>query len=283
MDRMACVDLPAFPLQLLLRRHPDWREHPVAVVDCDKPQGKILWVNERARAQRILPGMRYAAALSLAARLRAAGGAAEGDRRRRSPRWSSGCGASRRRSSLRRRARRLLARRLGAGAAPRFPAQLGRPGPRRPGAGRLPRHRGGRLHPLRHLRRWPGPSAACSSCETPADERAAARRVPLDRLAIAARRRAMRWRKLGVTTRRPVRRSCPPRASSKRFGPEVLPPAPARRRRAARAAAARHDRAARDAAPGPGPPRDRRAAPDGGDRAVAPPAARDAGRAGRVP
>jgi len=69
---MACVDLPAFPLQLLLRRNPDWRTHPVAVVDDDRPQGKVLWVNERARAARVLPGMRYAAALSLAAGLRAA-------------------------------------------------------------------------------------------------------------------------------------------------------------------------------------------------------------------
>lgn len=72
MDRTACVDLPAFPLQLLLRRHPAWRRHPAAVVDEDRPQGKILWVNERARARRILPGMRYAAGLSLAGGLRAA-------------------------------------------------------------------------------------------------------------------------------------------------------------------------------------------------------------------
>jgi protein ImuB len=69
---MACIDLPFFPLQLLLRKHLDWRSQPVAVVDCDKPQGKILWVNERARSFRILPGMRYAAALSLAGKLRAA-------------------------------------------------------------------------------------------------------------------------------------------------------------------------------------------------------------------
>jgi len=71
-DRTACVDLPAFPLQLLLERCPEWRDRPVAVVDQDRPQGKILWVNERARAFRILPGMRYAAALSLAGDLRAA-------------------------------------------------------------------------------------------------------------------------------------------------------------------------------------------------------------------
>jgi protein ImuB len=65
MGRMACIDLPALPLQLLLRRHPDWRGLPAAVVDQDKPQGELLWVNERARARRILPGMRYAAALTL--------------------------------------------------------------------------------------------------------------------------------------------------------------------------------------------------------------------------
>lgn len=72
MDRMACVDLPEFPLQLLLKRHPEWREHPAAVVDSDRPQGTLLWVNERARVARIRPGMRYAAALSLARGLRAA-------------------------------------------------------------------------------------------------------------------------------------------------------------------------------------------------------------------
>ena len=71
MDRMACVELPAFPLQLLLKRHPDWAGRPVAVVDRDKPQGTILWVNEHARACRIRTGMRYGAGLSLARTLHA--------------------------------------------------------------------------------------------------------------------------------------------------------------------------------------------------------------------
>jgi protein ImuB len=71
MDRMACVDLPAFPLQLLLKRQPDWRELPAVVVESDKPQGIVLWVNEQARSRRILSGMRYAAALTLCAELRA--------------------------------------------------------------------------------------------------------------------------------------------------------------------------------------------------------------------
>ena len=68
---MACVELPAFPLQLLLQRHPDWSGRPVAVVDRDKPQGVILWVNEHARARRIRSGMRYGAGLSLARTLHA--------------------------------------------------------------------------------------------------------------------------------------------------------------------------------------------------------------------
>lgn len=69
--RIACVVLPELPLQLLLRRHQDWRGLPAAVVDHDKPQGILLWVNEAARLHRILPGMRYAAGLSLTRELRA--------------------------------------------------------------------------------------------------------------------------------------------------------------------------------------------------------------------
>lgn len=71
MDRLACVDLPAFPLQLLRRREPGWQGHPVAVVAEDRPQAAITWVDDRARAARILPGHRYAHALSLAPDLRA--------------------------------------------------------------------------------------------------------------------------------------------------------------------------------------------------------------------
>lgn len=71
MDRTACTDLRAFPLQLLLRKHPEWRDHPAAVVEADTPQGTILWINEKARAAGIETGMRYAAGLSLAEDLRA--------------------------------------------------------------------------------------------------------------------------------------------------------------------------------------------------------------------
>ena len=72
MDRMACVDVPALPLQLLMRRHPEWAERPAAVVDRDGPRGTVAWVNEPARRAGVLPGMSCAAGLSLAGALRAA-------------------------------------------------------------------------------------------------------------------------------------------------------------------------------------------------------------------
>lgn len=68
---MACVNLPAFPLQLLVRHHPDWKHLPAAVVDKDTPRGVILRVNSRSARRGILPGMRYAKGLSLSSDLRA--------------------------------------------------------------------------------------------------------------------------------------------------------------------------------------------------------------------
>lgn len=65
------MNLPVLPLQLLMRQHPEWRDEPVAVVDQDKPQGRVLWANGKARKLGVLPGMRYAAALGLARSLRA--------------------------------------------------------------------------------------------------------------------------------------------------------------------------------------------------------------------
>lgn len=71
-DRVACVDLPALPLQLLLRDHPAWRGLPAAVVVEDHPQALLLWVNEAARRLGVLPGQRYSAALSVCRDLQAA-------------------------------------------------------------------------------------------------------------------------------------------------------------------------------------------------------------------
>ena len=72
MERVACISLDEFPLQLLLGRRPEWKDFPAVVVDRESAQGVVLWVNAHARERRILPGMRYAAALSLSSRLRAA-------------------------------------------------------------------------------------------------------------------------------------------------------------------------------------------------------------------
>lgn len=71
MDRLACVDVRAFPLQLLLCAQPAWREQAAVVVERDAPGGRVRWANERARELGVLPGMTHAAALGLATELRA--------------------------------------------------------------------------------------------------------------------------------------------------------------------------------------------------------------------
>ncbi len=71
MDRLACVDLPDLPMELLLASVPSWAGLPAAVVARDKPQAEILWVSPEARRAGVRPGMRYAQGLSLVADLRA--------------------------------------------------------------------------------------------------------------------------------------------------------------------------------------------------------------------
>ncbi|HMB70677.1 MAG TPA: DNA polymerase Y family protein, partial [bacterium] len=66
---VACVDVPAFPLQLVLREHPEWKEDPVVIVEEDRPTAAILWANRPAREARIRRGMKFAQARSLVARL----------------------------------------------------------------------------------------------------------------------------------------------------------------------------------------------------------------------
>ena len=69
--RVACLDLPGFPLQLVWRQEPAWRNQAVVVIDEDRPQGEVLWACERARAAGVLVGQRYAFALALCGGLRA--------------------------------------------------------------------------------------------------------------------------------------------------------------------------------------------------------------------
>ncbi|CBE68353.1 conserved protein of unknown function [Candidatus Methylomirabilis oxygeniifera] len=58
-------------MQLLLRRHPEWAIHPVAVVAEDRPQGLICYMNTAAHKAGVRPGLRYAVGCSLAVDLRA--------------------------------------------------------------------------------------------------------------------------------------------------------------------------------------------------------------------
>ena len=71
MDRWACVDAFAFPLQVLLSLHPEWIDHPVAVLDRDHPRGRLLWLNQEGKRAGLRKGMPYGQALSLVAHLRA--------------------------------------------------------------------------------------------------------------------------------------------------------------------------------------------------------------------
>ena len=71
MARLACVNVPALPLQWLLRRHPDWANAPVAVVAEERAQARVLWVNALAWKEGVRSGLRHAAALSLCPALRA--------------------------------------------------------------------------------------------------------------------------------------------------------------------------------------------------------------------
>lgn len=72
MSRIACLDVPALPLQVLRRDRPDWAGMPIAVVADDRPQAPVLWVSRSAQQLGVRPGMRYASALGLSRELRAA-------------------------------------------------------------------------------------------------------------------------------------------------------------------------------------------------------------------
>ncbi|MDR7607614.1 MAG: DNA polymerase Y family protein, partial [Armatimonadota bacterium] len=68
--RLACVSLPAFPLQVLLRHHPEWKGYPAAVAEEDRPRARLVWVNDEARRAGVFPGLAYATALALLPTLR---------------------------------------------------------------------------------------------------------------------------------------------------------------------------------------------------------------------
>lgn len=68
--RMACVDLPELPLQMLLRTQPSYRDVPACVVREDHPEAQLLLINRHAREMRLRTGMRFGAAKSLVPELR---------------------------------------------------------------------------------------------------------------------------------------------------------------------------------------------------------------------
>lgn len=70
--RVACLDVPALPLQVLRRDRPEWAGLPLAVVADDRPQAPVLWVSRSAQQLGIRAGMRYASALGISRELRAA-------------------------------------------------------------------------------------------------------------------------------------------------------------------------------------------------------------------
>jgi len=53
----ACIFVPDFPVEAVLRSEPDLRVHPVAVLEGKPPLQKVLGVNEKARQIGIEPGM----------------------------------------------------------------------------------------------------------------------------------------------------------------------------------------------------------------------------------
>jgi len=66
---LACLDLPALPLQLLAKTRPQLRDRPAVVLESDGAQARVTHVNRAARRLGVLPGQRYAAALALCSEL----------------------------------------------------------------------------------------------------------------------------------------------------------------------------------------------------------------------
>jgi protein ImuB len=63
--RLACVDIPHFALQILLKDHPEWRNYPVVLLERDEANGRILDANEAAGELGLGAGMRYGASLGM--------------------------------------------------------------------------------------------------------------------------------------------------------------------------------------------------------------------------
>jgi protein ImuB len=72
MDRLVCVDITLFALQLALRQAPGDVDAPWAVVTREEATGEVEHANRKAWARGVRPGMRVAAAMALCGQLRTA-------------------------------------------------------------------------------------------------------------------------------------------------------------------------------------------------------------------
>ena len=70
MSRLACVDIPGLPLQILLRCHPEWQRGPAAVVAEDGVQARVHLANREAIRLGVRQGMKQAAAVACCPALR---------------------------------------------------------------------------------------------------------------------------------------------------------------------------------------------------------------------
>ena len=69
--RIACVQIAGLALEVLRRDHPEWRDRPLAVVERERADGKLLLVDPLASHMGLRRGMRYGPAQSRVPGLRA--------------------------------------------------------------------------------------------------------------------------------------------------------------------------------------------------------------------
>ncbi len=65
MDRLACINIDSFLLQIVTKRHPKKVNMPLVVVESDTPSACILQVNASARKQHVMPGDSYRHAMAV--------------------------------------------------------------------------------------------------------------------------------------------------------------------------------------------------------------------------
>jgi protein ImuB len=67
---MACIDIPEFLFQWMVAKQPSWARLPLALVKEEKPTALLLQINSQARRLGLRPGLRYGEALAQVPQLR---------------------------------------------------------------------------------------------------------------------------------------------------------------------------------------------------------------------